>query len=311
METTVRRTTAPAALALVVLALGACGGPAGPGGATEDREAASAASGDGDPAGAWVLVDSDPPIAVPADARVTLEVEPDGNGWQAGGTAACNAYGGTVRIDGAGWEATGYGQTGMACDEPRMATERAYLDALATIDTWERPTADELLLRGSTVELRFVALPPVPLATLTDTTWVLDMLLTGVSPDGTVSSTAPGAEAATLRLSADGTLAASTGCRTFDGEWSESGDEVLFTTFGQTHDSPNVADDGTTTCDAAVAAQEDHVLAVLGDGFRAEVDGPRLTLAGRDGLGLGYLASDGSDGSDAGTGGETTQEEPA
>jgi heat shock protein HslJ len=305
----VRRTTTTTALALVMLAVAACGGTATQGGTAEgDGDTGATTSDQGDPAGAWVLVDADPPIDVPADARVTLEVEPDGDDWQVGGTAACNSYGGTVRIDGAGWEGTGFGQTGMACDEPRMATERAYLDALATIDTWERPTADELLLRGPTVELRFDALPPVPLAALTGTTWVLDTLLTGVGPDATVSSTAPGAEEATLHLSPGGTLAASTGCRTFDGEWSEAGDELLFTTFGQTDDSPNVANDGTTTCEPAVVAQEDHVLSVLGDGFRAEVDGQQLTLIGRDGLGLRYVAAGRPD---VGGGDGTTEEDPA
>jgi hypothetical protein len=58
---------------------------------------------------------------------------------------------------------------------------------------------------------------------------------------------APNAADATLVLDPDGRLAASTGCRAFDGEWVETGDELLFTTFGQTDDSPDVAADGSTS----------------------------------------------------------------
>ncbi len=182
--------------------------------------------------------------------------------------------------------------TEMACQEPRMAAEEAYLDALPAVETWARPSGDELLLTGPGRELRFTALPPVPTADLTGTAWVLDALIAGTGPDATVSSTVADADEATLHLDADGSMTASTGCRTFSGEWIETGDEVLLTTFGEREDSLNLSADGTPTCSAAVVAQEDHVLSVLGDGFRAEVDGDRLTLVSRDGLGLIYLATD-------------------
>lgn len=272
--------------AVAALLLAACGGATGP--------TAPVVEGDGaatDPAGSWVLVAAQPTIDVPADARVTLDVVAEGDAWQVGGTAACNSYGGTVVTDGRTWRGQGYGATEMACEEPRMAVEGAYLDALAAVDTWTRPSADELVLAGPGVELGFASLPPVPTADLTATTWVLDGLATGTGPDASVSSTAAGADEATLRLDADGTMEASTGCRTFSGEWVETGDEVLLTTFGQRDDSPHVAADGTTTCAEAVVAQEEKVLSVLGDGFRAEVDGPHLTLTSRDGLGLTYRAA--------------------
>lgn len=307
-----------AVLAVLSLAFAACGGTADTGqtdGATSGDDDAAAATPPDDrgasgadtsdaandateepdtgtgPAGSWLLVAADPPIEVPADARVTLEVVADGDAWQVGGSSACNSYFGTVRTDDSAWIGDGYGQTEMACDEPRMATERAYLEALTTVDSWARPTADELVLTGPAVELRFEALPVVPVAALTGTTWLLDGLIVGTGPDGAVSSTVSGADEATLRLDPDGALAASTGCRTFDGEWVESGDELLFTTFGESDDSPNIAADGTTTCDEMVIAQEGHVLSVLGDGFRAEVDGQRLTLSSREGLGLSYVAT--------------------
>lgn len=279
--------TTPLLAALLVLSLAGCGQATDP---ASDGEREGGDRGR-DPAGSWVLVAAEPTIDIPTDARVTLEVVAEGDAWQVGGTAACNSYGGRVVTDGPEWRGVEFFQTEMGCEEPRMAAERAYLEALGTVDAWARPSADELVLTGPGTELRFAALPPVPTAELTDTTWVLDGLVSGAGPDAAVSSTVGGAAEATLRLDAAGTLAASTGCRTFDGEWVETGDEVLFTTFGQRADSPNVATDGTPTCDDGVVAQENHVLSVLGDGFRAEIDGARLTLTSRDGLGLRYRAA--------------------
>ncbi len=275
-------------VAVAALLLAACGGPADPG--------APVVEGDGtalDPAGSWVLVEAQPVIDVPNDARVTMEVTAeDGDTWQVGGASACNSYGGRVMTEGSSWSAEGFGGTEMACEEPRMAAEQAYLDALSAVETWSRPSTEELVLSGPDVELRYEVLPPVPTAALTGTTWVLDGLVTGVGPEATTASSVAEAEEATLRLDPDGTVAASTGCRTFTGEWIETGDEVLFTTFGVRDDSPNVAGDGTTTCSPAVVDQEDHVLSVLGDGFRAEVDEQQLRLISRDGLGLTYRAAD-------------------
>lgn len=272
--------------AIAVLLLASCGG------ADSTPSVGGSDGAPSDPAGSWVLLGSQPTIDVPDDARVTLEVAADGDAWEVGGTAACNSYGGTVATDGNTWRGQGYAATEMACDEPRMAAEQAYLDALDAVDTWTRPSADELVLTGADVELRFESLPAVPTAELTATTWVLESLVTGTGADAAVSSLAPGADEATLRLEPDGTVEASTGCRTFSGEWTETGDEILLTTFGVRDDSPNVAADGTTTCDEAVVEQEDHVLSVLGDGFRAEIDEQRLTLVSRDGLGLAYRAAE-------------------
>lgn len=272
-------------IAVAALVLSACGSQAGVGGPTVEGDP------DGlDPAGAWVLAEADPAIEVPADARITLEVSADGDRWQAGGTSACNSYGGEVTIDGRDWRGSGYGSTAMGCDEPRMTAEQAYLGALETITSWARPTEDTLVLSGPAVELRFTLLPPLPTADLVETTWILTGLVSGAGADGSVSSTAPDADEATLQLRADGMMDASTGCRTFAGDWVETGDEVLLTTFGQRDDSPNVAADGTTTCTDAVVAQENHVLSVLGDGFHVQVDGQHLTLISRDGLGLNYRA---------------------
>lgn len=271
--------------ALTALLLVSCGGA---GSAGPDSDAGSP-----DPSGSWELAAAQPTIEVPDDARVTLEVTADDSAWQVGGTAACNSYGGTVITDGGAWRGQDYEWTAMGCAEPRMRAERAYLEALQAVESWTRPSDDELVLSGPDHELRFEALAPAPTAELTGTTWVLDGLTSGGGPDASVSSPAAAAEEATLRLRADGTVRASTGCRAFAGEWTERGDEILLPTFGVRDDSPNVATDGDPDCDEAVIAQERQVLAVLGDGFRPELDGRSLTLTSRDGLGLTYRAADG------------------
>lgn len=274
-------------ISLTALLLASCDGTGDPNAPTVE--------GDGDtrdPAGSWELVDAEPAIEVPDDARVTLEVSADGDAWQAGGTSACNSYGGRVVTEGSTWRAEGFGGTEMGCDGSRMTAERDYLESLQQVDTWARPAQDVLVLTGPEVELRFEELPPVPTAEVTGTTWELDGLVSGTGPDASVSSPASGADEAILRLESDGTMEATTGCRTFAGEWQETGDEILLTTFGVDDDSPNVATDGTTTCDEPVVEQEHHVLSVLGDGFRAEIDEQRLTLISRDGLGLTYRAAE-------------------
>jgi len=67
---------------------------------------------------------------------------------------------------------------------------------------------------------------------------------------------------ATLRLDSNGTLAGSTGCRTLTGSHVVVGGEILATGLGA---------DG--ECSSALADQDGHIVSVLGDGFRADVDG--------------------------------------
>lgn len=255
-----RRAVVLASLAAALLA--ACGG----GGPT---------AGGPDIDGAWVLEAGtleDRPIPIVAGSRITLTID----GSEIGGTAACNLYGGTIAREGSDVRIDALTQTEMACDEPIMASEAAYVAALRAVRTAARD-GDRLTLGGANVELRFGLLPPVPAAELVGTTWKLDSLISGES----VSSV--GGEPATLHLEEDGTLTGSTGCRSFRGRYVLSGDEVRVTALTA----------GERTCPADVVAQDGHVLAVLGDAFTVEIDGNRLTVAHR-GQGLGYVASEGS-----------------
>ena len=97
------------------------------------------------------------PVPIVAGSRVTLTID----GAQVGGTAACNSYGGTLRVDGGSITIGQLIQTEMACLDGRlMASEAAYLAALSRVTSAARDGAT-LRLTGPNVELRFALVPPV------------------------------------------------------------------------------------------------------------------------------------------------------
>lgn len=254
-------------LGVLALATAACGGL----GRGSDAPTVDGGSVDGD----WELVagqvDGDP-LEAPGDHRITLSIEGD----EVGGRAACNSYGGEIAVDGADVSIGTIAVTEMACQPPAvMEAETAYLEALLRVDHAERD--DELVLTGPGVDLRYREVEPVPTAELVGTEWVLDGLVDGDGPSAGVSSTT--GERATLLLADDGTLRASTGCRELEGVYTVDGDEIVITELS--------AD---LECPEELAAQDDHVVAVLGDGFRVEIDGDRLSVTSRDGRGLVYRA---------------------
>ncbi len=275
------RSLLPCAVLSLALSLVGCGGSTDPLG-----------SGDGDaggPAGAWVLASADPPIDVPAGARITLTVTAEDGTTRVGGTAACNGYGGEVTTDGGVWSPRdgGYAITEMGCEGPLMQAEAAYMQALTQVDAWTLEDSGTLRLTGPDGSLTFDALAPVETASFVGTAWVVDGYLTGTGDDGAVSSGDTQLPPATLRFMDDGTFTMFSGCRDFAGEWIASGDEVQLTSWGQTSDSRGVADDGALTCGEAATAQENRVLEVLEGGFTAEVEGQRLLLrSGAAGLSL-------------------------
>lgn len=253
------------ALILLCLILAACGSPA---------VSPSNGSG-GDPEGSWQLASGATdagPVPIVADHPITLTVE----GSSIGGSAACNGYGGTIEPTGGGIRITDLAWTAMACmPDEVMAAEAAYTEALAAV-TAIRLDGDQLVLEGAGIELRFDALPEPPTAELVDTTWILDTLFVGDV------ATAPMGEPATLELRSDGTFSGSTGCRPFDGQWVEAGEQLMATTFAM----------GDVACPAELADQDSHVVSVIGDGFVPSIEGELLTLVDPGGVGLVYRASE-------------------
>jgi heat shock protein HslJ len=244
------RPTAAVALALLVSGCGT-------GDAAEEKRAA--------PTGSWQLVAGIDPT--PAHT-ITLVVEGD----RVGGTAACNSYGGTAIVKGDAFAVRDLSHTEVGCEPQALAAEAAYLDALARVDAFRRD-GDELLLTGPSVELRFEPTEPVPARELLGTRWTLDTLI-----QGDTASSVRGSPM--LQFRGDGSLEGGTGCRAFRGRYVLADDEVRVLELD--------VDDAVTagTCSSAGDEQERIVLGVLGDGFRAAVEGDRLTLtaAGPDAL---------------------------
>lgn len=179
-----------------------------------------------------------------------------------GGTAACNGYGSDFVLDGAAITIRELGQTSAACGPPEvMEAEATFLAGLAAVDTVE-VSEQSLRLAGPEVELTFAQREEVDERAFVDVEWrLVEMMRKGVSAE-------PGGEPAMLLMAGDGTVSGSTGCRDLAGQWAVFGRDVLFPTFGAEGD-----------CPADLAAQDSHVVTVLGDGFQVRLDGDRLMLS--------------------------------
>ena len=73
--------------------------------------------------------------AVPEDAGLFLRFESDG---RLSGHSGCNSFFGSYRIEDGMIEMGPFGSTRMACEDPAMAREAAFLNALAAVKTFER-----------------------------------------------------------------------------------------------------------------------------------------------------------------------------
>ena len=210
------------------------------------------------------------PVPLVAGSPINLKID----GTQAGGTAACNHYGGKIHVSASNVSFSELAQTEMACIDDRiMASEAAYMTALQKVTTADR-SGNAMVLSGPEVELRFALIPLVANADLVGTTWVLDSLISGDAVSSTVG------ERATLRFNADGTFSASTGCRDVTGRYTVEGNQVQATL--DPYD--------TFACGNGLGDQDIHVLKVLSNGFSAAIQGQSLTLTAED-KGLGYRAA--------------------
>ena len=194
------------------------------------------------------------------------------SGGEANGAAFCNRFFASYELDGSSFSFGDMGRTEMGCEPDVMAAEDTYLAALDAVDTAVLDGAD-LLLTGAGVELRFGPVADVPDSPPAGTRWVLDTLV-----DGETASSVLGE--AQLELAPDGTVIASTGCRTIGGTWRTDGDSLVldaaYDAFG---------------CLPPAERQDEHVLGVFAARPVPAIDGDRLTLTAADGRALGYRAT--------------------
>lgn len=238
----------------LVLALAACGE-----GETLDTSPWPRPDGD------WQLTAGIAPVE---GFPITMSI----NGTEVSGRAACNSYFGTASVDGSAISFSELGQTAMGCEPEVMAAETAFLTVLGLVESFDY-AEDGLVLSSPEGDLVFRQVVPVPTAELVGTNWVLETLIEGETAANV------GGDPATLLLAADGTLSGSTGCRTLTGSWLESGGVIIV---------PELSADG--ECPSDLARQDGLVVTVVGDEFRATVDGDLLTLTSMGGDGLVYRA---------------------
>lgn len=124
-------------------------------GATDDATTDDA-TGTLDLVGTWVLASgttADGDLALDEAFPVTLEAMDDGS---VAGQSACNRYMGSAEVNGQAIQFSQMASTMMACEEPVMALEQAYLAALAVVESGTSD-GETLTLTGPDVELVFEA----------------------------------------------------------------------------------------------------------------------------------------------------------
>lgn len=246
------------------LLLAACGG-------------GSASPGGGGLEGATWILDSPSTGSlvhvVPPKARVTLRFD----GGNVSGTAACNTFGGTYATSGDSGLTISVGAiTEMACPEPVMALESAYLAALGDVSGYQVAGGGRsLLLTGGTVALTFMAEQPLPLV---GTLWTLNAVASG----DVVSSVIAGTEV-TATFGADGSVGGSGGCNRYGG---------TFTAEGETIAIADIASTQVACRPGGVSTQERAFFAGLPKAASFAIEGASLTLYDAQGaMLLGFTGS--------------------
>lgn len=223
--------------------------------------------------GAWQMTSGEidgQPIEPPETHPITITFEED----EVSGTASCNGFGGTFSVNGSSISISNLAMTEMACSpEETMEAEAMFSDAITRVDTVS--VDGTLTLSADGVEMVFEKLDPVPEAELTDTRWILDGLIQGDK----IASPVAGSEAF-IDLWSDGSVTGDTGCRPFSGQYIIEGAEVHMT---------EMTADG-HECEPNFADQDNLFFSVVGDGFRVEIDGNRLTMSSRGAEGLTFVA---------------------
>lgn len=257
-------------LSLTAGVVAGCGGEssAGTGGAGSDDEPSVEGR-------TFLSTDVTPRSLVPG-TRIQLTFDGDSLGANAG----CNSLSGQVRIDAGRLVTDGsIGMTEMGCDQPLMDQDTWLAELLGSRPVL-RLNGDDLTLTapdGTVIELvdRRVADPDRPLA---GTKWVLDAIIDGEGPDGTVSSV-PEDLRSSLMVMAAGQYELDDGCTRQRGKV-EIGDGTLILGAGNTT---------SVACGPGMVRRAIDAVTQIGQEVAYSIEADRLTLT-KGAHGLVYRA---------------------
>jgi heat shock protein HslJ len=208
-----------------------------------------------------------------APATLTLQ---DG---QATGVTGCNNYFGTYAIDGEKLVIQPMGSTMMACPEPQMAQEQAYIAALSSVASYTI-VGNQLQLANADGDVVLVFEPQVS-TPLTGTLWSAISYNNGREA---VVSVIAGSTISAI-FGEDGTLTGSAGCNNYSAGYTTDGANVTI--------SPAIATMMFCEQPEGLMEQEAAYLAALETAATWSISGDTLELRTADGaLVAQYVASD-------------------
>lgn len=261
-----RKSFIVAATLLAAVLVAACGSSSGSSGGGSGGNSKQQA----DVTGTTWLLDSTRLLAGTTDVIVSAEF----SGGQITGENGCNRYNGPYTSNARKGTMTigpNLSTTQMACSGIRSSLEQAYMAALPKVEKYTA-TSQQLSLidsSGKTI-LRFTASDPTEAI---KGSWEATMIYTGTALQSPV-------QGSTLTAVFDGTqISGDSGCNTFSGTYSTSGDTITIGTLASTQRA---------CADPAVDTQEQQYLSALGQAKTFTVAGNRLDLYREDG---GYAAS--------------------
>jgi heat shock protein HslJ len=213
----------------------------------------------------WVLDSLNEAAPVP-NTTITAEFTEDG---QVGGSAGCNKYSGQYTVSGSNIEfKQPMASTMMACEEPVMAQETAYFQALAAAKSFA-VKGDQLTLTDAAGKA--LATYKAQTQSLDGTSWQVISYNNGKQA---VTSVLIGTEL-TAVFGMDGNLSGSSGCNTYVGSYKVDGDKITIGPLASTKKFCNEP--------AGVMEQESQLLAALESAATYKIEGNRLQLRTQDG----------------------------
>ncbi len=189
--------------------------------------------------------------------------------YKISGSAGCNRYSGTYTASGSNLAiSSNLATTKMACETDIMDQENTYLQALASVKTYEVAGGKLMLGDGSNKSLLVYAAQSQDLA---GTSWQAVGYNNGKQAVVSVLN----GTTLTLEFSTDGNVSGNSGCNTFSGPYKVTGDQIKL--------GPLAGTMMACSDPAGIMDQEAQYLAALGSASTYVVDGSTLELRTSDG----------------------------